>query len=174
MITNSNKTYQQLLAEFNLPDDFSFPQELPEELNTLLNAAIVQADHGFTLAPFKTNYNAALTDTAPAIIEDDANHFHVDWYIEPPDSRQAFMLGVKTIQLLAEKFVAAGYTGMRFVFSFQTPELGEAHAKAAGIHEADDLYFISDRLSFYKPDGSDIFPRPEAYDPNEAVLWIEI
>lgn len=174
MIINNNKTYQHLLAEFNLPDDFSFPLELPEELNTLLNAAIVQTDRGYTLAPFETNDKAALTGAAPAVIEDDANHFHVDWYIEPPDSRQAFMLGVKTIHLLAQKFAAAGIAGMRFVFSFQTPELGEAQALAAGMHEADDLYFISDRLSFYKPDGSAIFPQPEAYDPYEAVLWIEI
>lgn len=162
------------MAEFNLPDDFSFPLELPGELGALLDEPIVQTVRGFTLVPFETNGKAALTGAASAVIEDEANHFHVDWYIDPPDSRQAFMLGVKTIHLLAQKFAAAGITGIRFVFSFQIPEQGEAQALAAGVHEAGDIYFISDRLSFYKNTDSDIFLPPDAFDPYAAVLWIEI
>jgi hypothetical protein len=174
MVFKNNRTFRELLALYNLPDDFSFPLELPEELKTLLDAPIVQTDRGLTLAPFETNDNTALTGADPAVIEDDANHFHVDWYIDPPDSRQAFMLGVKTIHLLAQKFAAAGIAGMRFVFSFQTPEQGEAQALAAGIHEAGDVYFISDRLSFYKNKDNNIFLPPDAFDPYAAVLWIEL
>lgn len=174
MVFKNNGTFRELLASYNLPDDFSFPLELPVELDALLDEPIVQTDRGFTLVPFETNDKAALTGAVSAVIEDEANHFHVDWYIDPPDSRQAFMLGVKTIHLLAQKFAAAGITEMRFVFSFQTPEQGEAQALAAGVHEAGDIYFISDRLSFYKNTDSDIFLQPDAFDPYAAVLWIEI
>jgi hypothetical protein len=59
------------------------------------------------------------------------------------------MLGVKTLVLLAERFEKEGIHGVRFVFSFQTPELGQQWQKQNNLNEDTDDHFISDRLSFF-------------------------
>lgn len=173
MTITTNKTFQQLLHEYNLPDDFSFPLELPGEVKQILDSDIVEASWGMTLAWLHKEENITPGEPDPAVIADDANHFHVDWYIDPQETRPAFMLGVKTIHLLALKFAEAGYSGMRFQYSFQTPEQGKSQAIVQGYHEGDDFYYTSDRLSFYKRGPAEIHLPVEEYDPYEAVLRID-
>lgn len=149
MRTYYNDTFRQLLTEYNLPDDLSFPVEFPSGLQVILDDEILETEFGITLKSFNTLHK--LTDDYESFssIEDSENHFHVDWYIVPPDSKKAFMLAVKTLTTLAAKFQIEGKKGVRFWLYFQTPEMGEQHAITENIHEEGDEYLISDRLSFY-------------------------
>jgi hypothetical protein len=140
-----NETFKKFLTEYNLSDDFSFTVDLPTEVQNLLDDKILVTDLGITLK----SINKLHKGENQSIIEDSENHFHVDWYVEPPDNRKAFMLGVKTLKLLADKFEKKNIKGVRFWLSFQTPELGQKEAKENNLHEEGDEYFISDRLSFY-------------------------
>ncbi len=96
---------------------------------------------------FNTLYKSNKEWENQSIIEDNENHFHVVHYIKPPDNKKSFMLGVKMLTLLAEKFERANLKELRFTFSFQTPELGQKFADANNIE--DNEHFISDRLSFH-------------------------
>jgi hypothetical protein len=142
-----NKRFQLLLEEYELPKDLSFHVDIPSEVKDILNDDISINELGITL---KTNglYTAREKWENRSIIEDSENHFHVDWYIEPPNNKQAFMLGIKTLVLLAQKFREQKISGIRFWYNFETPELGRQWAEAHHLHEDDDAYFISDRLSF--------------------------
>lgn len=137
-----------MMEEYKLPGDFSFSLKLPKEIKSILNDQILNNDLGITLKRFR-NLKPALDKTEnKSIVEDFHNHFHVDWYIKNPSNKKAFMLGVKTIFLLAEKFENKKIKGVRFWFSFQTPELGKLFDKSLKL-EDDRIHYISDRLSFY-------------------------
>ncbi|WP_114779523.1 hypothetical protein [Botryobacter ruber] len=150
MIVNFNDTFKKLLREFNLPDDLSFSVEIPKEVQEILEDEIVETDLGITLKSFNKLYKATGNWENQSIIEDNENHFHVDWCIDPPNDKNAFMLGVKTLILLALKFKNEKLSGLRFWYSFQTPELGNLWAKDNDFDEQEDEHLISDRLSFYK------------------------
>jgi len=83
------------------------------------------------------------------MIEDNENHFHVDAYIEPADIKKAFMPGTKTSVSVANKFHLENITGIRFWYSYQTPELGQLWAKNNDLDEENDEYNVSNRISFY-------------------------
>jgi hypothetical protein len=152
MTTTYNEIFKQLLTEYSLPEDFSFSVELPAEVQSILEDWENQS-----------------------IIEDSENHFHVDWYIEPADNKKAFMLGIKTLTLLADKFQKEEIKGIRFWYSFQTPELGRLWAKQNNLEEDDDEHFISDRLSFYKlRAGENVFSTNENENKFWAILTIDI
>lgn len=175
MITAYNEIFKQLLIEFNLPDDFSFSVDLPTEVQEILDDQIVINKYGVTLKSFDKLYKATQDWENQSIIEDSENHFHVDWYIEPADNKKAFMLGVKTLTLLAEKFQKENIKGIRFWYSFQTPELGRLWAIENNIDEEDEEHFISDRLSFYKMrDGEDIISTNENDNKFCAIFTIDI
>ena len=175
MTTTYNEIFKQLLTEYNLPNDLSFSVDLPIEVIEILNDKISITDLGVTLKSFDRLYKATQDWENQSIIEDSENHFHVDWHIEPADNKKAFMLGVKTLTLLADKFQKENIEGIRFWFSFQTPELGRLWAIENNLDEKDDEHFISDRLSFYKlRDGENIISTSENEDKFCAILTIDI
>lgn len=175
MTTTYNKIFKQLLTEYNLPDDFSFSVDLPTEVQKILDDQIVINEFGVTLKSFDRLHKATQDWENQSIIEDSENHFHVDWHIEPADNKNAFMLGVKTLSLLADKFRKEKINGIRLWYSFQTPELGRLWAKQNNPDEEDDENFISDRLSFYKlRDGENVISINETENKFWAILTIDI
>jgi hypothetical protein len=142
--------FKQLLTEYKLPDDLTFSVDIPQAVRNILDDEILVTDLGITLRGFNKLYKAKESYENQSIIEDNENHFHVDQYIDPPNNKKAFMLGVRTLILLAKKFKQANTSDVRFTFFFQTPELGLAWAKVHNLHENGDEHYISDRLSFHK------------------------
>lgn len=149
MTITYNERFKQFLTEYNLPEDLSFSVDFPIEIQNLLADKIVITDFGVTLQSFDRLYRVTQDWENQSIIEDNENHFHVDWYREPADNKKAFMLGVQTLISLAEKFQKEKVNGIRFWYSFQTPELGQLWAEQNNCDEEDGKHFISDRLSFY-------------------------
>ena len=175
MRTTYNETFNELLTEYNLPNDFSFPVELPTEIQRILADQILITDLGVTLKSFNRLYNATQDWENQSIIEDNENHFHVDLYIEPADDKKAFMLGVKTLTLLADKFEKENIKGIRFWYSFQTPKLGQIWIKQNEIEEDEEEHFISDRLSFFKiRNGEDVISVEAKENKFWATLIIDI
>ena len=172
-----NKRFELLLREYDLPGDFSFQIEIPEYTQTILDGKILVTEEGITLEPIsKGLYKAKEKWENQSIIEDNLNHFHVDWDIEPPDNKKAFMLGIKTLILLAIKFEKQALDGIRFWYHFGTPELTKQWAIAHNLHRGDDEeYFISDRLSFYtRRAGEEIISINSEEDSFNAILIIDI
>jgi hypothetical protein len=90
-------------------------------------------------------------------------------------TRKAFMLGGKTLVLLAEKFQKEKISGVRFTFSFQTPKLGQQWAKQNNLNEDSDDHFISDRLSFFgRRDGEQINIIKKDENQFWALLTIDV
>ena len=175
MTTNYNGIFKLLLTEYNLPYDFSFSVDLPTEVQEILNDQILITKLGVTLKSFDKLHKASQDWENQSIIEDSENHFHVDWHIEPADNKKAFMLGVKTLTLLADKFQKEKINGIRFWYSFQTPELGQLWAKQNNLDEDNDEHYISDRLSFYKlRDGENVISTNENENKFCAILTIDI
>ncbi|MBE0391877.1 hypothetical protein HNQ02_002735 [Flavobacterium sp. 7E] len=175
MTTKYNEIFEQLLTEYKLSNDFIFSVNFPTEVKDILSDQILLTKFGITLKSFDRLYNANENWENQSIIEDNENHFHVDSYIEPVNNKKAFMLGVKTITLLADKFQKEKMNNIRFWYSFQTPELGRLHASENNLEEADDDYFISDRLSFFKlRDGEDVITISEFENKFCAILIIDI
>lgn len=169
-----NELFKQLLTEYNLPNDLSFSVDLPTEVQNILDDQILITDLGITLKSFDRLHKATQNWENQSIIEDSENHFHVDWYIEPADNKKAFMLGVKTLILLANKFQQEKISGIRFWYSFQTPEIGKNWAMQHNLHEEDEEHFISDRLSFYKlRDGEYVISTNETENNFWAILIID-
>ena len=175
MTTEFNDTFKQLLIEYNLPNDLSFSVDLPTEVQTILSDQILTTEFGITLKSFNRLYKAIETWNNQSYIEDNENHFHVDWYIDPPDNKKAFMLAIKTLTLLANKFQKDNIKGVRFFVSFQTPELALQMAKENNLHEDGDDYYISDRLSFHsRREGEEVITINQ-YDKSFcAILIIDI
>ncbi|MBK7390021.1 MAG: hypothetical protein IPI23_13410 [Bacteroidetes bacterium] len=85
------------------------------------------------------------------------------------------MLGVKTLSLLADKFQKENISGIRFWYSFQTPELGRLWAKENNLDKEGDEHIIGDRLSFYKlRDGENLISTNENENKFWAILTIDI
>jgi hypothetical protein len=123
-----NKVFKQLLSEFDLPEDFAFSVEIPLEVQKIINDKVLITDLGVTLNSFNGLYKAIESWENQSIIEDNENHFHIECYLDKPNNKNAFMLGIKTLILLAEKFKRENIKDIRFLFSFQTPELGKLWA----------------------------------------------
>lgn len=175
MTTTYNERFKQFLTEYNLPDDLSFSVDLPIEIQNLLADKIVITDLGVTLQSFDRLYRATHEWENQSIIEDNENHFHVDWYIEPADNKKAFMLGVKTLISLAGKFQKEKVTGIRFWYSFQTPELGQLWVEQNNCDKEEGKHFISDRLSFYTVrNGERIISTHAIEDKFWAILTIDV
>jgi hypothetical protein len=144
-----NRTFKQFLLNFNLPEDLSFSVKFPNEVQEILADQVLINEYGITL---KSNGELGKLSEQwqnYSIMEDFENHFHVDSYIHPPDNKKIFMLGVKTLISLAEKFHDEKIKGVRFWYWFQTPELGELWAKEMKLQEDNAEYFLGDRLSFH-------------------------
>jgi len=175
MTKNYNEIFKQLLIEYNLTDDFSFSMELPKEVQEIVDDEILITELGVTQKSFDRLHKVSQDWENKSIIEDNENHFHVDWHIEPVDNKKVFMLGVKTLTLLAERFQKEKIKGIRFWYSFQTPELGQLWEKQNNLDEDNDEHFLSDRLSFYKlRDGENIISTNEYEDKFWAILTIDI
>lgn len=145
-----NKVFKQLLSEYGLSEDFTFSVEIPLEVQKILNDKILITDLGITLNSFNGLYKAIDSWENQSTIEDNENHFHIECYLDNPNNKSAFMLGIKTLILLAEKFNRENIKDVRFLYSFQTPELGKLWAIQNNLDEEGEEHFISDRLSFFK------------------------
>ena len=167
MTTTYNDIFKQLLTEYNIPVDFSFNVNIPTEIQNILDSQILTTEFGITLKTFNKLRKSTETWETKSIIEDEENHFHVEWYIEPSDNKEAFKLGVKTLVLLAEKFQKEKINDMRFWFSFQTPELG-----IKSTNRPDEEHFISDRLSFYKRRENEEVVNLEIHDESFCAMLI--
>ncbi|WP_221392918.1 hypothetical protein [Dyadobacter sp. NIV53] len=175
MTTTYNEIFKQLLTEYNLLDDLLFSVDLPTEIQNILDNQILLTGLGVTLKSFDRLYKATHDWENKSIIEDSENHFHVDWHIEPADNKKAFMLGVKTLTLLADKFQKEKIKGIRFWYTFQTPELARIWTRQNNHEEDNDEHFISDRLSFYKlRDGENVISTNEIENKFWAILTIDI
>jgi len=173
MTITYNNLFNSFLIGYNLPEDFSFTVDIPKKVKKILNDEIIISKYGISLKSLKGIYNKDY-DQLP-YDEDRQNHFHVDWYIDPPDSKKAFMLGVKTLILLAERFEKEQIKGIRFWHSFSTPELGEQWVKDHNLQEEDDEYNISDRLSFYtRRDNVEVISINNDVKQYETTLIIDI
>ena len=85
------------------------------------------------------------------------------------------MLGIKTLTLLADKFQRESIKGIRFWYSFQTPEQGQLWAKHNNLDLDNHEYLTSDRLSFYKlRDGENIITDFENINSFWAIMIIDI
>ena len=104
----------------------------------ILTDEILTNEFGITLKSFHGLYKATEKWDNQSFIEDNENHFHVDSYIDPPDNKKAFMLAVKTLTSLANKFQKEKIKGIRLFLSFQTPELGEIRCRENKVHEDGD------------------------------------
>ena len=148
MKVNYNDTFSDLLAEYNLPGDLSFTCPIPADISKMLNSPIIETELGITIgAGNKLRICREPWETRSSI-EYDENHFHVDSFAG--SEQEAFKLGIKTLLLLAEKFVAAAIPGIRLLFSFQPPSLALQEAIYRNSHTSTDEYFISDHLTFYR------------------------
>lgn len=175
MKTAYNEIFKQLLTEYNLQEDFLFLVDIPTEVQEILDDQILLTELGVTLKSFDGLHKATQEWENQSIIEDNENHFHVDWYVEPVDNKKAFMLGVKTLKMLADKFKRENIQGIRFWYSFQTPELGKVWAKQNNVDEDDDEHFICDRLSFFKRrDNEELISAEQFKDRHWAILIIDI
>ena len=82
---------------------------------------------------------------------------------------------LKTLYLLADKFQREKLTGIRFWYSFQTPELGRKWAKRNNLDEVGDDYLISDRLSFYTlREGENVMSINDTENEFGAILVIDL
>jgi len=174
MKTTSNDVFNKLIEEYELPRDLSFKIDLPKEILDILNDEIQITELGIAL---KSNNNLRKPSHEwenQSIIEYDENHFHVDWYAKSGTSKEAFMLGIKTITLLAQKFTDQEIKGIQSIYSFQTPELGKRFSKENNFHTDGDSYLMSDRLSFHKIRNGEKVMAPSVDFKFEAILIIEI
>lgn len=175
MLLTPNPTFSLLLKEYNLPEDFSFSVDLPQEVQEMLADKISVSELGVSLKSFGKLYKATEEWENQSLIEDSENHFHVDWHIDPPNNKNAFMLGVKTLVLLAEKFQKEKKGGIRFWYSFQTSELSRLWSQHINQEQNDEEYFISDRLSFFKiRAGEEVIPAKLFESNFWAILVIDI
>ena len=170
-----NQVFKQHLTEYDLPENFSFSIDLPAEVQKILSDEILITEYGVTLKSFKGLRKATESWENQSSIEDHENHFHVDWLVQPADNKKAFMLGIKTLILLAEKFEKEDLTGIRFWYAFQTPELGLLWARYYYLEEEEDEHLLSDRLSFYtRREGEEIIKEERIESLFEAKLIIDI
>ena len=106
-----NSTFENLLREYDLPQDFAFEIAIPANVQKILDGQILVTELGVTLnLTSKGLYKATEPWNNQSYVEDSENHFHVDWCVEPEDIKKAFMLGVKTLILLAQKFEKQKYS----------------------------------------------------------------
>ena len=170
-----NLAFEHLRQEYNLPGNLCFEVSLPAEVNAILEDQIVITALGITLSCFGGLYKATAPGEAQSIVEDNENHFHVDSYAKPLSNKNVFMLGVKTLLLLAGKFEKEGITGVCFSYSFQTPKLGRLQSQKHRLHQKGDTYYVSDRLSFYTlRKGAGLTPKELFENPFYAMLLIDI
>jgi len=173
MKTRYNKVFQELLSKFNLSDNFNYDIKLPNEILEILNDEIILTKNGITLKSFGKLCKATNDWENQSIIEDEQNHFHVDWLADS-DSKMAFMLGAKTLILLSLKFSEQNFSNIRFSFSFQTPELSQEFDKLNGLYDENEDRYISDRLSFHSIRETDEIVNFENKNNFEALLILEI
>jgi hypothetical protein len=172
MRTQTNKIFDELIFDFDLNPDFNFEIEIPKEIQKILDDQIIENENGITLRNFGTLKNKTSIWENRSVIEDEQNHFHIDWTVK--NTKETFMLAVKTLLLLAQKFSDANLMKMRFWLSFQTAELGEQQAIDNNLHDDRDEYFISDRLSFYTiRENEDLFTIDDEHNYS-AILTIDI
>lgn len=169
-----NEQFRTLLKELNLPQNLDFHIDVPKKLQELIDCSIMDTDHGLTLKKLNNLHEIRESWETVSIIEDYENHIHIDSYTESNENKTIFMLGIKTLQLLSLKFIKENFTDVRFTYSFQTPELAEKQSRLNGFHEKDDLYYISDRLSFHRKRQNETLLDDLTEFQFEAVMTIDI
>lgn len=168
-----NDIFHQLIKEYNLPADLSFPYEIPPAVQKIIEGEILQTELGITLSSLGPLRAAKEPWETRAIIEDNENHFHVDVYAH--DEASAFKLGIKILLLLAEKCTMQKIQGVRLWYSFQTAALGLKQSIDLHFHQDGDEYFISDCLSFHSRLGTEEIISSDLFDtPYFAILIVDI
>lgn len=173
MTIRYNNVFLRFLNEYGLSSDFLFSCEIPAEVQRILDSDILQTDLGITLKLLNKLREPKESRENKSLIEYDENHFHVDWYVAT--EKDAFKLGTKTLYLLAKKFEQQKISGMRFLYSFQSKEIGKSEAVEKNIHDDGDEYHISDRLSFHYLRQNEEVINDDFFDtPYCALLCLEV
>ena len=146
---------------------------LPKEIQEIVDSEILQTDLGITLKSLNKLRAPNEGWENQSVIEYEENHFHVDQFVTT--EKEAFTLGAKTLWLLAKKFEQQQISGVRFLYSFQSKELGQAEAIEKNAHEDGDEYYISDRLSFHHVrQNEEVLPDDFFNTPYYACLILDV
>jgi hypothetical protein len=164
-----NNTFKKLLEEYWLPEDLNFKIVLTKEIEKILSSKILYDAKGVGL-----EYSGKCSSDN-SYDEDLQNHFHVDGYIKnsKEPSKDAFVLGIKTLMELAKRFEREKLNNIQFSYSFQSPEMVKVWCRENGIK--DDDHYTSDRLSFHKKREGQVVVNDSLFnDKHWAFLLIDL
>lgn len=173
MKIKTNGAFEILKQEFLISKLSEINVNLPVEVQEILNEPIAENEFGVSLNFWIERLHEPPEWENSSIVEDNANHFHVDAFAIPKTEETAFKLGIKTIFLLSEKFIDEGWKNMVFSYSFHTKAMAEVFDLENNL-ELSQKYKYGDRLSFHRlRDGETIFGDLNEFKGN-AMLIIEI
>ena len=170
----SNQTFKTLLSEFDIPHNLLFQFDLPKEVKEIVQNDIIETEYGITFKKNNSLYQPNKKESK-SIIEDNENHFHVDWFLDNATNQEVFKLGIKTILLLAKRIESKRIHNIRLSYSFQTSSMGKNWAIKNGLHEKGDEHYISDRLSFHtKRKGEEVISVDNLQNMFWAILVVDV
>ncbi len=144
---STNKIFDQLKIQFGIDKIEKIDVALPKDVKELLNEKIAITKYGITLNCWKDKLGKPAPFETVSIIEDNANHFHVDQDALPKNEETAFKLGIKTAYLLCQKFESNGFSDIQISYSFHTKEMSKQMDKDQNI-KIENVYYFGDRISF--------------------------
>lgn len=145
-----NKTFKRLYKEYQLSDEIISSTKVSDDLQRMIDRRIFIKKDRIFVPPLGQIFTVADNTRNLSEIEDFNNHFHVAYYAKPKNNKATFMLAIKALTLLANKFDKRKIEGIRFWLTFETKEMSEHWSKANNLHERGDKYNINERLTFYK------------------------
>lgn len=163
-----NKTFKQFLTEFNISENLDIDIVLPKDVNEIINQEIVLDNDTIYFKTSLKTISDDYTDIYCCYDEKSHNHFHVDWFVKPMNTRDCFKLWVKTILLLAEKMESLWFSWIVLTYSFHSAELQKMHDESMWFNAEWEKYYIWDELSFYKNRWNDNIM---FYDNFETKYW---
>ena len=173
MRKTTNKIFDQLKIQFGIDEIEKIDVILPEEVKKLLNEQIVNTKYGITLNCWKDKLGKPALFETLSIVEDNANHFHVDQDAMPKNEETAFKLGIRTAYLLCQKFVNNGSSDIQISYSFHTKEMSKQMDIDQNL-KIEDEYYYGDRISFHQVrKGEELIGELEDFKYN-AMLILEV
>jgi hypothetical protein len=174
MTITSNRLFDQLYRQYGLETKQILAVKIPIGLQNIFNKRIFIKSNKILIPSLGEIFTIMNKSRNLSDVEDFNNHFHVSGYAKPKTNKMTFMLAIRVIQFLAEKFEKRKIKGIRFWMSFETKEISEAWAKANNLHERGDKHYINDRLSFYKRRKDEYIIDVDSRHEQTAILIIDI